>query len=422
MKKLLAFLLLLTVLTGIVGTLEVSASFGAGVVATAGNNALIKTGLVGKKLNFSDTDFKQGLTISDFDSITITELPKSSEGTLMLAGRRVGVGTTVRRKNIGALVFIPASKDVSESKFMFTISPYADGNSLEFILKFTDKINYEPEIDSTSPTSIMTQRDIQIYGKLSAKDKEHDKLEFIILEYPSEGTLELKDKENGEFSYTPRPSFVGEDSFSYVARDEWGNYSKPAIMTVNVSERMSEVVYWDMKGSAEYNAAVALSAMGIMDGTIIGDGKYFLPEGSVTKAEFTAMAMKVMGIRADSSITETYFDDNDDIPTALVSYVGTAQRLGYINGDFKNGKLNFNPNKNITSYEAASIMRALLGEKGEVDIPVFDEESDIPVWARDDVYVMCALGIFSEGFGEIGRNDTVTRRECAAYLYKMMNM
>ncbi len=422
MKKTLIIVSAIMALILTFGAVTVFADFGSATEVIANGENLIKTGIFGKKLSFSDTDFKQGLAISDFDSIKITKIPKSTEGTLMLAGRRVGEGTTIRRKNIGALVFIPTSAEVEKSSFSFTISPYADGQEIDFILRFTDKINYEPEIDSAAPTSLTTQRDIAIFGKLSAKDREGDKIEYIIIEYPENGSLSFKNRENGEFCYTPHPEFLGDDSFSYVARDEWGNYSKLSYMTLSVSERMSDVVFLDMTGTPEYNASVALSAMGIMNGRVIGDGTYFEPDKRVSRAEFVTMLMKTMGIRADSTLTETYFDDNDEIPEALVSYMATAQRAGFIIGKFEDGKLNFHPNDDISVYDAASIIRRALGDKANIELPVFSGESTIPVWAREDVYIMCELGIYDKEYSEVTKEDSVSRRECAAYLYRIINM
>ncbi len=421
MKRKITVIILALTLISLIGTVSAFASFGSGVEAVSEGQSIIKTGLFGKKIAFTDADFKQGLTVTDFDSITITSLPPSNEGTLMLAGRRVSENMKIREKNIGALVFIPASKDVKESKFTFTISPYADGCEIDFIIKFTDKINYEPTIDTANTASILTQRDISTFGKLSATDKEGDKIEFIIVKYPEHGTLSLSNTENGEFSYTPVTSYIGEDSFSYVARDEWGNFSTVATIKVNVSKRLSEVKYLDMSNSKEYNAAVALTALGIMEGKLVGDARYFMPEEKVSRAEFVAMLMKALGVKKDTTLTKTYFDDNDKISPALVSYIATAQRAGYISGSFEDGKLNFRPDDAITSYEAASIISKAIGKSGKGDTPTAINTS-LPVWAREDVYEMCSIGVFETPYEEITRDDTITRRECAAYLYKLINM
>ncbi len=422
MKKTALAIIIAALVIGIFGTFAVSASFGSGVESIAEETKIIKSGIFGRKITFSDADIKQGLCITDFDSVTITKLPPSSEGTLMLAGRRVGEGATIKRKNIPALVFIPTSREVTGTEFKIKVDGAADGCEICFIIKYSDKINYEPKIEEGSKESltISTQREICTYGKMLATDAEGDALEYIVIAYPTEGVLTFVDKNTGEYVYTPRDSYVGEDSFVYVVRDEWGNFSETQRVKVKISERMSEVIYRDMIGREEYNAAVALTAMGIMGGKVIGDGVYFTPEESISRAEFVAMALKANGFKP-SADTETYFDDNKDIPTPLLGYIATAQKMGICDCSFKNGELLFRPNDAITKYEAAVIMANILGETAEGEITVFSDYTTVPVWARSSVYTMYALGIFDKSDDTIDGQAAITKAECAEYIYKMMN-
>ena len=55
-----------------------------------------------------------------------------------------------------------------------------------------------------------------------------------------------------------------------MIRDSYGNYSELCKVSIDVTERMSEAVYADMKNHKEYNNAILLTAMGIMDGKLIG--------------------------------------------------------------------------------------------------------------------------------------------------------
>ncbi|MBQ9716661.1 MAG: cadherin-like domain-containing protein, partial [Clostridia bacterium] len=70
---------------------------------------------------------------------------------------------------------------------------------------------------------LWTQQDIAAYGSLSASDPEGDTLTFEITRYPENGLLRLTNPQNGDYCYTPCDGVTGEDSFSYVVRDEWGN-------------------------------------------------------------------------------------------------------------------------------------------------------------------------------------------------------
>ncbi|MBE6644876.1 MAG: hypothetical protein E7612_05795 [Ruminococcaceae bacterium] len=426
MKKITVALIIAAITLSFAATAAAASDFGSGVAVVAEDIKLIKTGLLGRKISFSDADFKQGLCINDFKKITVTKLPPTSEGTLMLAGRRVGEGAEIKRKNLPSLVFIPTSKEIAESSFSFKIDGYASDEEIDFILKFTDKVNYEPKIQSEDNKSltVSTQRDIGIHGAVSATDTEGDAIRYMIVSYPQSGLLSSFNKDTGEYVYTPNSSFTGKDSFIYVAQDEWGNFSKTATVNITVTERMSEVKYVDMLERPEYNAAVAMTAMGIMGGKVIGDGVYFSPDETVTRAEFVAMAMKAAGIRADSTLSSTYFDDNKKIPEPLLGYVATAQRIGIISGEFKNGELIFSPNDAITKYDAAVILANIIGEDLNDDAPVlsFSGEDRIPCWAKNSVYAMCAAGIFEHDGNTVDASSPVTRADAARYLYKILEI
>lgn len=423
-KKIIAALLLAALMASTVGGVVVHAGFGSGVGVIASDTKIIKTAIKGQKVIFSDTDFKQGLCLVDFEKIKIKSIPLSSEGTLMLAGRRVGEGMEIKRKNLGAMVFIPASKDVTECKFIFTTESFADGAEVEFIIKFTDKINSAPVTNNslTQETSLSTQREISVHGRMSATDSENDALEYLVVSYPKVGVLKVIDKSTGEYLYTPPEKYTGTDSFSYVAMDEWGNFSKICTVDIEVKERMSEIVYVDMKNHPDYCAAVTLTSMNVMDGKLIGDGVYFMPQEYVTRAEFVTMAMKCAGINPDPALSGSFFDDNDEIPTAMLQYVSTAQSLGIICGKFEDGQLLFKPNENITKYEAGVIMSNILGATYDGEIPVFEDISDAPVWAHADIYAMCQLGIFESDSNEIGASAALTKAETARFLCKMMEV
>lgn len=423
MKKTISLLILASTLLSMLcfGGIESAAFFGTGGAVVAADVSMIKTSLIGQKICFTDGDFKSALALPDFDTITITELPLSTEGTLLLSGRRVGKGRVIKRKNLGALVFIPASDTVRECSFKFTVDGYAGGAEIKCIMKFIDKVNYAPEAlgDTTGASAINTQQSISVWGNLGATDPEGDKIEYIIVTYPKRGTLTLTEDENGRYCYTPNGNYKGKDKFTYVVRDEYGNYSKPMTVSIKVNERMCDTVYRDMEEREEYNAAVAMTAMGVMSGVQLGDDLYFNPDERITRAEFVAMAMKCAGIKIDTSLAATFFDDDSAISPSLKGYIATAQRTGLIVGDFRDGKLLFSPNEEISRYEAAKILADISGTNAEGEESVFAGDNDIPVWARSGVYAMCSLGVFdSDDTSSLG--EKITRADVAEYLYRIL--
>ncbi|MBQ7363732.1 MAG: cadherin-like domain-containing protein [Clostridia bacterium] len=423
MKKVLCIFLLAVLLAGSVFSVAASAAFGSGVEVIAEGVTMIKTGLLGQKLCFTDGDFKSAFAITDFKSITVTKLPSSTEGTLLLAGRRVKEGQEIKRRNVAALVFVPASTEVTEASFSFTIS---EGSGTETVcqMKFIDKINYAPGVPDAKETSLSlsTQSEIPLFGKMEATDPEGDTLQFIIVGYPKNGSIRLTDAAVGTYKYTPEADFTGYDKFSYVARDEYGNYSEVMTVGIRVIERMSSEVFVDMKERSEYNAAVAITAMGIMSSKTVGDDLYFSPDESVTKAEFVAMAMKACGIKGDTSTSSSFFDDNADIPVSLTPYVAKAQRMGIVDGEWTEQGLVFEPNRTITKYEAAMIMSRIVGVKEGDEESSYLEESSVPIFARASIGAMVTLGIFDAGGEGTDYSAGVTKAEAAEYLYRLMSV
>lgn len=421
MKKIIC-LCLAVIMLGTLFAINAGAVFGSGYAAVASEVKVIKTGLLGKKLTFSDSDFKSAFCITDFKDITIDSLPSSSEGTLMVAGRRAREGQNVKRRQIATMVFVPASDAVSEASFTFTLKNDGISTKSTCEMKFIDKINYAPSTpeEKESSLTLTTQSAISVFGRMGGDDPEGDKLEYIVVIYPKNGMLSFTDKENGAYKYTPVADFTGYDAFTYVLRDEYGNYSEPAEVGIHVIERMGTEVYVDMTERSEYNAAVAMSAMGIMGGKMLGDDKYFMPDEAVSRAEFVAMAMKAYGMRADSSLTRSFFDDNKDIPTSLVSYVATAQMIGIVNGNLNERGLVFEPNRSITKNEAAEIISALMGISGSEEDVEYLENTSVTVTARPYVSAMFTLGIFDGDIESFAGKDSVTRADAAEYLYRMV--
>ncbi len=420
MKKILILVLIAVMMLTIAGVPS-SAFLGSGYTMISQDVCLIKTGLLGQKLCFSDTDFKSAFCITDFDSITIDTIPSSNDGTMLLAGRRVKEGQKIKRRNIAALVFVPSSDEISEVSFNFTINSGNTGTASVCKMRFIDKINYAPKTpeDKESSLTLTTQSLISVFGTLKATDPEGDKLEYIIASYPKNGALTFTDKENGKYKYTPKEGFTGYDSFTYVARDEYGNYSFPEEVGIHIVERMSAEVYVDMTNREEYNAAVAMSAMGIMSGKTLGDDKYFMPDEVVSRAEFLTMAMKACGMRRDTSLTKTFFDDNEKIPASLVSYVATAQRVGIINGSFTADGLTFEPNRAITMNEAAEIMAALVGINDDDEGAEYFDNPTVGASAKPCVYAMHTLGIYDSDAETYNGNTNITRASAAEYLYRL---
>lgn len=412
MKRFIILTLLLTLLASCLQIFASASGFGIAAEVIANETTMIKAGLYGKKITFSDTDFKSALCKADLEAVKIESLPSSNEGTLLLGGRRVMEGQEIKRKHLPLLEFVPKSRGVEEARFEFS----ADGGErIVCLIKFTDKINYAPEHKDGDEAAARTYQSVSLTGRLYAEDPEGDELEYIVVLYPKYGTVSVSDE--GKYTYTPNDGYVGRDKFSFVVRDSYGNYTDVKRVSLSVYARPTEVEYEDMAGRPEHNAALAMTALGVMGGRIVGDKTYFCPDEKLTRCEFVAMLLKSQGIKADSTVTSTFFDDSAEIPTGLIGYIGVAQRLNIIGGEFEDGRLVFKPNEEITKYECAKIISALLGSEGSGEEEVFMTDDGVPVWARGGVCHMKTLGVFDEDEG--GLTETVTKADVAEYLYRL---
>jgi hypothetical protein len=417
----LVFCLLLGTLAALPTAAYVRVSYGADHLAEQAE--LIKTALCGDTFSFSETDFKQALGVSTIDNVTILSLPPATDGVLKLNGTPVVGGQIIARHELPALTFTPGTDKMESTAFQFCVNSTAGTTALTCTLRTAERINYAPTVATLTEAalSVHTQKEIGVYGQMKAEDPEGDALTYLIIAYPQKGSLSVLDNESGDFCYVPQAGMTGSDSFSYVARDAYGNYSTIATMSITVNARKSSLVYADMQGHAAHNAALVMAERNIMLGSLEGDCMYFHPEQEVSRGEFLVMAMKSAGIKPAVGIEKTWFDDDAAIPETIKQYVATAQLYGYIHGSFDGKGLYFNANKSITRAEAAVILNNMLDAATPTVLPTIADASDIPAWAKEAIYALYDANIFTvTGDGTMAAGATMTRADAAATLYALM--
>lgn len=391
-----------------------AANLGSGAEVIARDTRMIKSAYSGRKITFTDSDFKAAIGVRDFKSIKIESLPDEKDGTLIYAGRRASVGQTIKRRSVPSLVFIPSSPSITEATFSVSFPSHTSVGTVECILRFTPEENKAP-VSGSESTVISVFAGVGVSGNMCAYDPDGDEVEFIIAEYPRHGVL--KTGADGSYFYTPFDGADGKDSFSYVARDRWGNYSEVIKVRFDNKRRVSDTVFADMSGRGEYADALALEAVGAMSGVKEGERVFFMPDRNMTRAEFVYAAVKVLSILPSEA--ETFFDDDGDIPEEYKPYVARAASLGAVNGRFSDGRLTFSPNERIKVYEAAKIITELTGISCDEETGELFASQSVPSHARDAVSVSCALGLL-EPFSEY--NENITRAEAAVLLAGVMRL
>lgn len=384
---------------------------------------MIKTGISGDEITFSADDFERVLNVSNISSITLSSLPEKTDGTLFLGSYEVSEGMMVSRANIGSLRFVFSSENIGNSSFRFKTNHGA--YDITCSLRSVDSMNYCPTLSAVSDTvlEVSTYKNVEVFGKLWSHDPEGDSVVYEIVSYPENGRLTLQDSKTGVYCYTPDSAFVGNDSFCYVAIDEYGNYSESAQVTLKVDPINNTPVFSDLKGTSLQVAAMKMTEQGIMSSTTENGVSYFNPYTSITRLDFLSMAMKTMGIKATENCSGTIFDDDGDIPANMKGYVDAAQRLGYVCGTINDkGMLVFSPGDSITVSEAAVILSKMTEFAEPLVTPVFADMADVPAWARTALYTMNSVGVFADIDGYINATDIMTREKAAEALYMLQRV
>ncbi len=118
----------------------------------------------------------------------------------------------------------------------------------------------------------------------------------------------------------------------------------------------------DSEDSFAREAIIFACKNGYMSCTISDTGEaLFVPDGTVTRAEFAQILVDFLGINTDKYFrTETKFADMDDVPEELIPYVKTVAALGLMGALGENGRLYFMPLEKVSRQEAAYMLGALI--------------------------------------------------------------
>ena len=328
MKKTIICILLSCILIFPLALSASGAKLSCGTQALVNDPLLVKGGIYGEDVKFNDADFRQALGVTTYPDIVIESLPDMQMGTLKVDGLRVTQGQVIRRTQIDRLTFTPATHMVKEATFTFSCGTLCGGATLTCSIRFTDKLNEAPTATGISERCLKVQKNLSIYGTLCAYDPEDDDLTYIIISYPEKGALKVVDAASGDFSYTPKKNYKGTDSFAYVVRDSYGNYSSITTVTIEVNGEDTNI---DLETPS-----------------------YRL----VTREEFLVALIKSYGYFPVST-GATFFDDDEDISLPAKPYVKTALDCGVICGRLDGGDLLFSPQALITYEEACSMMCVL---------------------------------------------------------------
>ena len=380
---------------------------------------------IGEICYFDETVFCRGMNLSSLGYVTIETLPDGSAGTLYLGKSAVTVGQVISSGNLSSLSFAPAAE--AKGVGSFTFSHDGSGYALECRVYAVEDYGAAPTLTYVpgAVLSVSTYEDLSFSGWLSGYDPDGDAIVYEIVDMPEHGSIRLTDRKEGRYVYQPSKGFTGEDRFSYVVRDMYGNYSGYREISVSVEEPLISVDYVDIESDTLKSAAMTVEAYGMMNGRVVGGEVMFCPDEAVSRIDFLVMAMKAVSFAPTEGEAKTVFSDESEIPEALRGYVQVAYEKGIVSGVFSGSGLKFEPLRAITRAEAAKILSLLLSSSSSVNaslrlpadmamsVTVFSDVLSIPSWAESAMYHLASHGILRASEGYAAAGESLTRADAA---------
>lgn len=362
-----------------------AALFGAGQEPEALSVAAFsKNGLASDVISFSPEDFRVEGNAA-LRSIVVTSLPDPSAGMLTIGNQAVPQGSEVAVAALDGLRFTPLATPML-SATSFTFSPLFDngaaGEDVTVGLYLLASANEAPVAENLS---LCTYKNVEIQGTFAGVDPEGDLLTFQLISKPARGAVTQEADGSAQFTYTPYENKTGKDVFTYVAVDAVGNTSAPATVSIKIEKQKTKICYSDMTGVEGHRDAVRLAEAGLLIGEQMGNEYLFHPEQTVSRAQFTALAMATAGLEVMSEASMTGFADDDVMAAWAKPYVSSALRSGVVQGSLdQEGRVVFQAGAPITAAEAAVLLNRTLRvtDVSETFVP---SGMDTPPWCAQAV-------------------------------------
>ncbi len=354
---------------------------------------------------FTQEDFSE----NPLSGICITGLPDVETGTVMLGNRVLRSGDILTVDQISQMTFVPVRTEKDQEAVVTYLPIYENRveKAAQMTISIKGKVDKAPVAEDQA---LETYKNLENSAKLKANDPEGQGLTYTVTRQPKRGSVQVN--ADGSFTYTPKKNKVGTDSFVYTATDPAGNVSREATVTIRILKPGDKETYSDTKGSNCRFEAEWLRNTGLFTGEQVGGSLCFNESRAVSRGEFIAMAVQVLGIPVDEDVTTALYADK--IPTWLQPYLAAALRSGMTAGLPVNDSGIFGAGENVTAQEAAVLLQNAMDLS--VSVGAMDNvDENVPQWAAAAVAAMNENGI-DLGSGEL------TRGQVAVLLYQISKM
>lgn len=354
---------------------------------------------------FGAGDFSEGA----LTGICITGLPDAGAGTVLLGSRVIQPGDILTADQLTQMTFAPLRTETDREAVVTYLPIYSD--RVEKATTMTISIRgKEDKAPVAEDMFLETYKNLPLDARLKVSDPEGQAMKFTLVRQAKRGSVELK--EDGSFTYTPKKNKVGVDSFVYTATDPAGNVSREATVTVRILKPQDATQYTDTIGSDCRFEAEWLKNTGLFVGQQVNGQLCFDENAPVTKGQFVAMTVKLLGIPVDESAQFTGYSGNT--PQWLKPYLAAALRSGMTAGLPATESGSFGEYDAVTGPEVAVMLQNTMDLV--TDTAAIEMGEDVPQWAMDAMAVMAANGI------ALDAESQLTRGQVAKILYQVSKM
>jgi hypothetical protein len=347
---------------------------------------------------FSSTDFAQ--TEEPLTGVCITEL--SGDGVMLLGQRVLRPGDILTAQQLEQLIFVPAGTEEDAAATVSYLPIYE--NRVEKSASVTIAIRgREDKAPVAEDSNLETYRDMSNESRLKVTDPEGQNMTYTVVRQPRRGTVEIRS--DGSFTYTPKKSKVGVDSFTYTATDPAGKVSREATVTIRILKPEQAAQYTDTVGLECQFEAEWLKNQGIFTAEQMGGSFCFQPEKEVSRGQFLAMMTQLLELDVEEQ--PLYTELAASAPQWLRPYLAAAIRSGIA--------ANWQPedmDAPITGGEAALILQ------NAMDLPVAAQTMTDEEWTWEQL----ALAAMNENGLTLDADQVMTRAETAQLLYQVSRM
>lgn len=358
---------------------------------------------------FSGEDFAAEERLT---GICITGLPDAATGTAMLGHRVLQPGDILTADQLAQMTFAPLRTETDQEAIVTYLPIYENrvAPAAAMTLSIKGKTDQAPVAEDHA---LETYKNLPITGTLKVSDPEGEALTYTLTRGPKRGNVDLG--ADGTFEYTPKKNKVGVDSFVFTATDPRGNVSREATVTIRILKPTDAAQYTDTIGSDCRFSAEWMKNTGLFVGEQMVGEYCFNEKAPVSRGEFLAMAVKVLGIPTEQPATYTGY--TDEIPNWLKPYLAAAMRSGMTAGLPASETGAFGAEEAITGGEAAVMLQNAMDLSVSVSAEVSVGKNDAEThWAAAAVTAMSDNGI------DLSPTDTLTRGEVAILLYQISQM